>query len=247
MAVTISYDGSMEFTRYYDQQWLSQASYFEVHRLRFLQTWDFVQRLPLPDTGRVLDVGGIGPIAAYLSEFKGWACAETRCDLRYPLSATSLSPGPPPPDQFDLVLCTETIEHIKDRESSDIADLEGFNYSGIRSLLQELRRVARPLGSVVISTPNSNSYITLQKWLSGELLLMDPAHVREFSMKDLLRVVAESALHLQNAVTIDSWDHQFGDSVKKLRSRLGGLDRDVERGDNLLVAACKAEPSMTLR
>jgi len=225
----------MDFKSYYDEKWLARASYFSVHRLRFLQTWDFAQKLSLPRTGQVLDVGGVGPLSAYLSEVRGWSCAETGSDLRYPLQDV-------PPDYFDLVLCTETIEHIKDRETHSISELEAFNYSGILSLLQELRRVVKPVGSLILSTPNANSYITLQKWLFGEVLLMDPRHVREFSMRDLSRVVCESSLHVLMAETINSWDEIFGDSVQQLRSGLGKISSfgDVERGDNLLIAARKA-------
>ncbi len=225
------------FVAYYDSEWLAKADYFRLHRQRFLQTWAFVVRQGLAPGGQVLDIGGIGPVAAYLQTTAPWQAFETKTDLREPL--------PLPSDDFDLVLCTETIEHIKDKESSAIGDLEAFNYSGALQLLSELARVVRPSGCVVLTTPNANSYITLHKWLHGQLLLMDPAHVREYSPEDLVRVARMAGLRMLGLEVSDSWEAEFDPSLATLKDALEALPalpalQTIARQDNILASFVKA-------
>lgn len=222
------------FEKYYDEKWLGLDAYFKTHRARFMQTWSFVQQLSLPERGRVLDVGGLGPVAAYLAEAGGWSADQTNSDLRYDLTSM-------PSDTFDLVLCTETIEHIKDRESSVIQDLEAFNFSGVLSMLLELRRGAKKDGFVVVTTPNANSYISLHKWVMGEALMMDPKHVREFSVSDLTWVMQKAGLRVFATDVVSSWEDSFDGLVLELKRRLEGLKQihSVPRGDNIMMAAMK--------
>lgn len=218
-----------EFEQYYDAEWLGLADYFRIHRARFIQTFDFARRQCDSPMGRALDVGGVGPVSAYFEKRFGWSVDKTETDLRKPLAIRD--------DAYDLILCTETIEHIKDVESCEIRDLEAFNYSGIHSMLRELRRAMKTTGRLVITTPNANSYITLHKWLGGENLLMDPQHVREFSVADLKRVAAQCGLVEIVVSTIDSWQ-DFGGYVaelKKTLQRFPDIGR-IERGDNIIAA-----------
>lgn len=222
------------FQTFYDDQWLGLDPYFKVHRSRFLQTWWFVQRLGLPPRGRVLDVGGVGPVAAYLADALGWAAESTSTDLRYEL-------GTMPSDAYDLVLCTETLEHIKDRDSTAIRDLEAFNFSGVLSLLGELARGCSKHGWLVVTTPNANSYISLHKWVAGEALMLDPRHVREFSVSELQALMQKSGLRVLASEVVTSWESSFGGTVAELKRRLADLaDRQgVPRGDNIMMAAMK--------
>lgn len=221
--------GTPDFEAYYDDQWLQVDKYFEIHRSRFVQTFDFVRRQLDLAPARVLDVGGVGPISACLEKFCGWATQDTKSDLRSSLSI--------PSDSFDLILCTETIEHIKDVESDKIRDLEAFNYSGINSMLNELKRALKPSGVLIVTTPNANSFITLHKWLAGEVLLMDPQHVREFSVDELKRVARNCGLRVIEMITTDSW-LDFGGQVTNLRDRLESFPdlNQVGRGDNIVAA-----------
>jgi SAM-dependent methyltransferase len=217
------------FERYYDANWLELDNYFRIHRERFIQTFGFVRRHCSASAGKVLDVGGVGPISAYFKKYFGWSVESTGTDLRKPLAIDD--------DAFDLILCTETVEHIKDVESNEIRDLEAFNYSGVVSMLRELRRSLKQAGRLVITTPNANSYITLHKWLSGESLLMDPQHVREFSVADLKRVAAQCDLVEIAVSTIDSWS-DFGGHVGELKKALHRFPdvASIERGDNIVAA-----------
>lgn len=220
----------MSFETYYDEYCLPQGDYFKVHRKRFVQSWSFLEALGLKSGGKLLDVGGTGPISSYLRDFYGWQAEDTSNDLRYPIEHVS--------DKFDLVICTETIEHIKDLDSSEIADLEAFNYSGILVMLNELKRVMKADGCLFLSTPNANSYITLHRWLTGDIMLMDPNHVREFSVQELGRIARQAGLYPKSIVTVDSWDVQYASTMARLKTQfvrylLRRLSPRVERGDNI--------------
>lgn len=219
----------MDFKKYYDSIWVGRDQYFHIHRARFLQTFDFVLAHRSPKAGYVLDVGGVGPVSAFMKESLGWHVESTATDLRKPLQI--------PDTAFDLILCTETIEHVKDIDSDRIADLEYFNFSGVKSMLRELRRSMRSDGRLIITTPNANSFITLHKWLGGEALLMDPGHVREFSVQDLRRVACECELVEIVISTIDSWS-DFGGLVPELRDTLRRFSEfhRVPRADNIIAA-----------
>jgi hypothetical protein len=218
----------MSFEEYYNREWLHRHAYFELHRRRFNQSWEVLEPTVGRRTGKVLDTGGLGPLASYLQTAHGWTAHETKSDLRHPLSI--------PVGNFDLVICTETIEHIKDVESDDISKLECFNYSGVYCMLGEFARLMSPDGLLLVTTPNSSSYISLKKWLVGELVLMDPNHVREFSIRDLVRVAGEAGLEPRLVKTIDCWDASFGEDIDMLRKLLASrlIDGGVERGDNIM-------------
>ncbi len=63
--------------------------------------------------------------------------AERRLPAARVVALTPDAPLPLPDNAFDLVLCTETIEHVRD----------------VQLLLSEARRVLRPGGRLAVSTP----------------------------------------------------------------------------------------------
>ncbi len=223
----------MLFSDFYDTHWIKLNGYFAHHRKRFLQTWDMIQTLPLMERGTVFDVGGVGPLAAYLNSERGWQMSESNVDLRGPLPFENA--------HFDLVICTETIEHIKDVDSLKITDLEVFNYSGIINMLCELRRVLSEQGFLILTTPNANSMLTLDKWLYGEVLLMDPQHVREFTVRDLSRVATLCGLCTHSIRVVDSWEESLHPSTAEIRQYLLNHSSftSVDRGDNILAVFSK--------
>ena len=76
---------------------------------------------------------------------------------------------PLPTGSVDLVVSFETIEHVADA----------------RGLVVELRRVLKPGGSLVLSTPNA-------RFGPPERHTNNPFHVREFSADELRALLAES-------------------------------------------------------
>ncbi|MEA2478108.1 MAG: hypothetical protein QOJ07_30 [Thermoleophilaceae bacterium] len=80
-------------------------------------------------------------------------------------------------NSFDLVLCTETIEHVVD----------------VQTLLSEVRRVLAPGGRLALSTPAHGRRTGLKLFLRGFERSFDPLspHVRFFSASSLRAVLDE--------------------------------------------------------
>jgi SAM-dependent methyltransferase len=202
-----------------------------------VQTWEALHASLQGPPGAVLDVGGAGPLGCALARL-GWSVSDSSVDLRGPLPFADGS--------FDLVVCTEVIEHIKDVESARIEDLEAFNYSGVENLLRELRRGLRPGGRLIVTTPNAASWHTLSKWLYGELLLSDPNHVREFTAAELERVARHCGLAPVWIRGVESWDLGHTAASDALRRRIEedaafAAFSGVDRRDNLIALFERAE------
>jgi SAM-dependent methyltransferase len=111
--------------------------------------------------GRLLDVGGgDGTLAARLAGegFDVRACDRFLGDFRFPEipvdEADLNNPLAYADGEFDVVVCTEVIEHLENPWA----------------LLRELHRITRPGGVVVISTPNlDNVYVRGWFLLSGKI------------------------------------------------------------------------------
>ncbi|NLG98511.1 MAG: methyltransferase domain-containing protein [Chloroflexi bacterium] len=56
-------------------------------------------------------------------------------------------------EAFNLVICSEVLEHIPD----------------IRSAVKEMRRVVKPGGTLIVSSPNWISWFGLARWLAGSV------------------------------------------------------------------------------
>ena len=76
---------------------------------------------------------------------------------------------------FDIVLCTETLEHVPDD----------------RLILQELLRVLKPGGTLVISVPDEYSERILWK-MSYRYRNTPGGHVRIYRRNDIKRLIGES-------------------------------------------------------
>jgi SAM-dependent methyltransferase len=136
---------------------------------------DFVRGLGR--VGRVLDLGcGDGLLsseldAAELTAADVSALALRRARRRLPTARlVELDPDTPLPladSAFDLVLCTETIEHVRD----------------VQLLLSEIRRVLRPGGTLALTTPAAPPLMSPPEPLSP--------HLRFFTGRSLRRLLAE--------------------------------------------------------
>src|SRR5689334_13246360 len=129
---------------------------------------------------------------------------------------------PHPDGVFDLVVAFEVIEHLE-------------NYS---ALLLEARRVLRPNGQFIVSTPNK-LYYTESRGSEGA----NPFHVHEFDFaefRDALREVFPSvALYMENhtgAVTFQP--HETGNNVE-VRVDAGESPPDES---HFFVAVCAHRP-----
>jgi SAM-dependent methyltransferase len=107
------------------------------------------------------------------------AVALDRARARLPgASLVQVQPDEPLPFEdgsFDLALCAETLEHVRD----------------VQLLLSELRRVLRPGGRLAVTTPAHSRLTALRLLVRGWESLFDPLspHLRFFSRRSLARLL----------------------------------------------------------
>jgi ubiquinone/menaquinone biosynthesis C-methylase UbiE len=94
--------------------------------------------------------------------------------------AAELTPDEPLPfadGEFELVLCAETLEHVRD----------------VQLLLSEARRVLAPGGRLAVTTPAHGRATALGLLVRGFDAEFDPLspHLRFFTQKSLARVLGE--------------------------------------------------------
>src|SRR5262245_50998879 len=138
---------------------------------------------------RALDLGcGDGRLTAELDALKLFAADVSSVALdraRHRLSGDDIQLIELEPDadlpledsQFDLVLCAETLEHVRD----------------VQLLLSEIRRVLRPGGTLAVTTPANSRLTGLKILVSGFENGFNPLspHVRFFSKRSLVRLLVE--------------------------------------------------------
>jgi SAM-dependent methyltransferase len=135
-----------------------------------------------------LDLGcGDGRLTAELSARELTAAdvspvALERARRRLPASArlVELEPDAPLPlgdSRFDLVLCADTLEHVRD----------------VQLLLSETRRVLRPGGTLAVATPTHGRLTALRLLVRGFESGFDPLspHLRFFTRRSLEHVLRE--------------------------------------------------------
>jgi SAM-dependent methyltransferase len=145
----------------------------------------FVHSLGQP--GRALDLGcGDGRLTAMLAAHELVAADVSRVALdrarrRVPHARiVELEPDAPLPLEdgvFELVLCAETLEHVRD----------------VFTLLSEARRVLRPGGELALTTPAHGRWTGLAIVARGFERRFDPLspHIRFFSRSSLKRLLEE--------------------------------------------------------
>jgi SAM-dependent methyltransferase len=156
---------------------------------------EFVRELG--SVGRALDVGcGDGRLSAELSVAELTLAdvspvALGRARRRLPrASMVELEPDAPLPlddGEFELVLCAETLEHVRD----------------VQLLLSEARRVLAPGGTLAITTPAHGRGTVLGLLAHGFESGFDPLspHIRFFTEDSLRDVLGELGFELRSLRT----------------------------------------------
>ena len=212
--------------------------YYRTHKKRLLETFEIL-RPKLLSKQKLLEVGGAGPLA-FLAKCHcpSIAIQGTHTDLRYELDLAEGS--------FDLIIFTEILEHLKDRESPEIRDLERFNFSGVNSALREFLRILKTGGEMILSTPNVTSLINVYKILSQRHPFMFDEHVREFTIDEVSELLESNRFEILVAETRNVWDESIepstGKKLKKLNDAIRKLGFPIEqREDCIFIVARKPD------
>jgi len=140
--------------------------------------------------GVILDVGcGGGALRAFVAPlFDRYAGTDLVRYESFPAEcefhAANLDAGLPLPECFaDAVVAAEIIEHLENP----------------RALMRELVRVAKPGGTVIVTTPNQLSFLSLLTLITKHRFAMFqdvhyPAHLTALLEIDLLRMASEAGL-----------------------------------------------------
>jgi SAM-dependent methyltransferase len=148
----------------------------------------------LEPAGRALDLGaGDGRLGSELDVRElvvadVSAVALERARRRLPeAAAAELEPDAPLPfadSEFELVLCAETIEHVRD----------------VQLLLSELRRVLRPGGRLALTTPAHGRLTGLSLLVRGFERHFDPLspHLRFLTKRSLRALLEEHGFDVRS-------------------------------------------------
>jgi ubiquinone/menaquinone biosynthesis C-methylase UbiE len=139
----------------------------------------------LPEAEHALDLGcGDGRLTSSLRATAVTAADPSQVALRRAAARlpgaeiASVVPDEPLPfvdGEFELVLCAETIEHVRD----------------VQLFLSEVRRVLRPGGGLALTTPDHGRRTALRLLMHGFESEFDPLspHVRFFTRQSLTRLL----------------------------------------------------------
>jgi glycosyltransferase involved in cell wall biosynthesis/2-polyprenyl-3-methyl-5-hydroxy-6-metoxy-1,4-benzoquinol methylase len=138
-------------------------------------------------------------------------------------------PWPYPDRSFDVVMCCEMMEHL-------ITDPMG--------VINEINRVLKPAGQLLVTTPNMASAKSVEYALRGESPYIygryEPGgrptdhHNREYTTNELERLLELGGFQMERVFTHDSWWNRDRSLLKLFASR--GLPI-ARRGDNTLCLA----------
>jgi 2-polyprenyl-3-methyl-5-hydroxy-6-metoxy-1,4-benzoquinol methylase len=206
------------------------VEYFGTSRPRY----EYTLSLALGQRGgRVLDVGcspghlamalvkagfevqGIDLNAVWLAKYApGWAER-----LRITHTNIEQDPFPFPSESFDLVIFTEVLEHIAVTDPCVI--------------LQEIRRVLRPGGRMLLSTPNVANLSNVVALIQGENVFWPPEifygsvdrHNREYAPQELLQLVARAGFAHQALDYMNTWSNWNHTTAPLFHRLLDGSER----------------------
>lgn len=179
-----------------------ELNYIYTHIDRYTQSYDYIRNYIKPNS-RILDIGSNNNGSTFIKLIRdNFDCIieSHNNDLRYPFNISS--------DKYDLIICMEIIEHIKDRNSEDIAELSQFNWNGMDNLMSEMYRCLKSGGHLFLTTPNACSYDCIIKILSGKNPNHYIPHVKEFTYEELIEYVKKFNFIIEKSETIDSWSSE---------------------------------------
>ena len=201
--------------------------YLQTHQKRFDLTIERLQAAGhLKNGDKVLELGDPSEFTEILKERCDVNITNTSTDLRYPIYNSEWH-------QFDLILCMELIEHIKDQNTSDIDALSVFTGSGIKCMLKECERLLKDDGTLFVSTPNIHCYRVLENWCKNDEIYTYGPHPRELTIQYLEEVLGEYfELEVEH---VNCWDchgtsTEFMEVAKRFLESIGESAENRENG-----------------
>lgn len=200
--------------------------YIKTHRTRFVETVRAASSL----IDGCKDMAEIGPLSypgVYISKTAGLAAGEVLGDLRFPVAY--------PSESADLVLFLEVFEHINDALTPDssIDEIAEFRGSGAQNILNEIHRILRPGGAMLMTTPNGTSLDSILCLLDKKNTLMYPRHVREYAPREVIDMAEASGFVLERFYTYFAWWNYAGGQRIPLLKTLEAAGYDMtDRGDD---------------
>ena len=206
------------------------VEYFETSRPRY----EYTLSLALDRSGgRVLDLGcspghlamalvkagfevqGIDLNAVWLAKYApGWPER-----LRITHTNIEQEPLPFPDESFDFVIFTEVLEHIAITDPCVV--------------LQEIRRVLRPGGRMLLSTPNVANLSNVAALIQGENVFWPPEifygsvdrHNREYAPYELLQLVERAGFSRRELDYMNTWSNWNHTTAPLFHRMLDGSER----------------------
>ncbi len=181
--------------------WLEANTFTQYdfdHKTRF---WETYLRLDeyIEIGKKFLDLGGESKITNYLKNQLGIAVDVYGQDLRYPFDLKK--------NNYDLILCLEVIEHIKDRtETSGINEVAMFTRSGVRNVFTESRRVLKDGGILFMTTPNACCIDSIARIFLYQAPQLYSPHVKEVAATELNDIAKECDFELIAYSTANVWN-----------------------------------------
>ena len=136
--------------------------------------------VPMAKGKRALDIGCREGEQAELLKKRGYIVEAIDIELKYAhAKKIDVNVGLPYANEyFDLVWCSEVLEHLKEPEYS----------------VSEMKRVLKKNGMLILTTPNSNFWLFRLLKLFGikPCKLQNPTHIHFFSILDIKRILPEA-------------------------------------------------------
>lgn len=230
-------------TRFWDwksRQDPDQNDYFS-HKfgealVRLLAKWQ-----PAGRVGSVLDYGcGPGHLAKHLTA-GGWQVWGLDSSQRSVDAANIALEGHPSWEgahtsldaiegiRFDAATCVETLEHLDDEKSRDLLGL--------------LRRVLKPGGVLLVTTPHAEALDANPTYCPFCDVEFHPMqHVRSFDQETLRRTLEDAGFEPLSIRALDLWGYRSRPPTWSVRAQLGWMRRRLRRSrvGPHLVAVCRS-------
>lgn len=231
---------NIEFTRKKFHEFAKARGYdkdsqekWETHIYRIMLSANWIEEVipSLPNSGIALDLGTENIVSDYWRfKFPQTHWINTNFDLRYPWEISA--------ESCDLIICTETVEHLADPSNSSFN--EGFYQYGMKALLRESFKALHPGGYLFLTTPNAASVLHIKAVLQGDPPWFFINHVREYTMREVAAHIINAGFEIIKARDIHCMSvMSFSDYAPIFKLLLDNGFSPEGRGDDLFFLARK--------